>query len=402
LPPDSRRGSRVFIGAFGDAGHAFPAIALGRQLVRRGHEVALETWTRWQQHVEAEGMRFYPAPEYQVFPTRDRPLKPYEAVVRAVADTAPALRDFRPDAAVNDVLTLAPALAAEVEGIPLATLVPHFYPPTAEGVPPYGLGAMAARTRLGRSFWRATAQQMSRGVERGRRELNETRRRVGLPALERPYGGISEQLCIVGTFPQLEYPRIWPARVHVTGPLVWQPPGGASEWPSGSGARVLVAPSTAQDPGQTLLRAALSGLATLPLRVLAVSRAGTTGLASASNARVADWVSYEEAMPHADLVVCHAGHGTLATALAKGAPVVTVPAAGDMAENAARAQWAGAGLNLPGRFLSATTLRWVVEQALERPGLRVRARELAGWARAHDGAERAAQLVERFAAGAGR
>ena len=104
-------------------------------------------------------------------------------------------------------------------------------------------------------------------------------------------------------------------------------------------------------------------------------------------------------MPRADLVVCHAGHGTLATALACGTPVVTVPAAGDMAENAARAQWAGAGLNLPGRFLSATTLRWMVQRALERPGLRARAQELAGWARTHDGAETAAELVERFAAG---
>jgi UDP:flavonoid glycosyltransferase YjiC (YdhE family) len=365
--------------------------------VQRGHEVALETWSRWREHVEAEGMRFYPAPEYQVFPTRERPLKPYEAVVRAVEETAPAIRDFHPDAAVNDVLTLAPALAAEREGVPLATLVPHFYPPTGHGLPPYGLGAMAARTPLGRAFWRATARQMSIGVERGRRELNETRRRVGLPALERHYGGISQCLCIVGTFPQLEYPRTWPDGVHVTGPLVWQPPGGEAEWPAGPGPRVLVAPSTAQDQDQTLLRAALHGLADRPLRVLAVQRRGTTGLPAPGNARVVEWVSYEEAMPRADVVVCHAGHGTLATALAWGAPVVTVPAAGDMAENGARAQWAGAGLNLPGRFLSATTLRLVVERALARPGLRARARELAGWARTHDGAANAARLVERFA-----
>jgi UDP:flavonoid glycosyltransferase YjiC (YdhE family) len=260
---------------------------------------------------------------------------------------------------------------------------------------------MAARTALGRSFWRATARQMARGVELGRRELNETRRRVGLPALERQYGGISDRLCIVGTFPQLEYPRAWPAGVHVTGPLIWQPPGGESEWLAGTGPRVLVAPSTAQDPGQTLLRAALGGLARLPVNLLAVARPGTTGLPAAANARVVEWVSYEDAMPHADLVICHAGHGTLATALARGAPVVTVPAAGDMAENAARAQWAGAGLNLPGRFLSPTTLRWVVQRALERRALRTRVRELAGWARTHDGAERAAKLVERFAAGAG-
>ena len=398
MPPEALSPHRVFIGAFGDAGHAFPAIALALRLRARGHEVALETWSRWRPHVEANGIRFYAAPEYQVFPTRERPLKPYEAVVRAVGETRPSLADFRPDVVVNDVLTLAPALAAELEGVPLATLVPHFYPPTPPGLPPYGLGAMPGRGPHGRALWRALARPTHVGVERGRRELNETRRRVGLPVLERPYGGISQDLCIVGTFPQLEYPRRWPAGVHVTGPLIWQPPGGESGWPDGDGPRVLIAPSTAQDPGQTLLRAALSGLAELPVRMLAVRRPGGPALPDAPNARLVEWVSYEQAMPLSDLVVCHAGHGTLATALAWGAPVVTVPAAGDMAENGARAQWAGAGLNLPGRFLSARTLRWTVARALERPALGARARELAGWARTHDGAEAAAALVERFAA----
>jgi UDP:flavonoid glycosyltransferase YjiC (YdhE family) len=333
-----------------------------------------------------------------VFPTRERPLKPYEAVVHAVAETRPAIADFGPDVVVNDVLTLAPALGAELERVPLATLVPHFYPPTPPGLPPYGLGAMPGRSPLGRALWTVLARPTHLGVERGRRELNETRRRVGLPPLDRPYGGISEDLCMVGTFPQLEYPRRWPAGVHVTGPLIWQPPGGESGWPDGAGARVLVAPSTAQDPAQRLLRASLAGLAGLPVRVLAVRRPGAADLPDAPNARLVDWVSYAHAMPAADLVVCHAGHGTLATALAWGAPVVTVPAAGDMAENGARAQWAGAGLNLPGRFLSPMTLRWTVERALARPALASRARELAGWASTHDGADAAARLVERFAA----
>jgi UDP:flavonoid glycosyltransferase YjiC (YdhE family) len=134
--------------------------------------VALETWRRWQPHVEANGIRFYAAPEYQVFPTRERPLKPYEAVVRAVDETRPSLAEFRPDVAVNDVLTLAPALAAELEGVPLATLVPHFYPPTPPGLPPYGLGAMPGRGPHGRALWRALARPTHVGVERGRRELN--------------------------------------------------------------------------------------------------------------------------------------------------------------------------------------------------------------------------------------
>ena len=165
-------------------------------------------------------MRFSPAPEYQVFPTRERPLKPYAAAARAALETRALVRELEPDVVVNDVLTLAADLAAELEGRPRATLVPHFYPPAAPG--PAAVRdrrAAAADAARARGLAAARSRRPARGVERGRRELNGTRRRVGLPPLERPYGGISADLCMVGAFPQLEYPRRWPAGVHVTGPL---------------------------------------------------------------------------------------------------------------------------------------------------------------------------------------
>ena len=74
---------RVLLGAFGDPGHAFPMLALGSALVERGHEVALQTWRRWEDDAVAAGMTFAAAPEYQVFPTLEQPLKPYAAAVRA-------------------------------------------------------------------------------------------------------------------------------------------------------------------------------------------------------------------------------------------------------------------------------------------------------------------------------
>lgn len=394
---------KFFIGAFGDAGHAFPAVALGKELAHRGHEVTLETWTRWREHVEREGMRFAPAPEYQVFPTRERALKPYAAAARAAKETQPLVEEFAPDVVVNDVLTLAPALAAELAGRPWATLIPHFYPPFGEGLPPYGLGAMPARGMLGRAAWRLVARPMGIGVERGRLELNETRRRVGLPELGRSYGGISSDLCLVATFPQLEYPRSWPTHAHVVGPVAWEPPAAEIEMPPGDEPLVLIAPSTAQDPGQRLLRAALEGLAELPVRVLAAyNRMPERPLPEPANARLVEWIAYSQAMPLADVVVCHGGHGTLARALAAGAPVVTVPAAGDMAENGARAQWAGAGLNLPWRLLSPRTLRWTVQTVLENACFAERAHKLRRWADQNDGAARAAALVEEFATRASR
>jgi UDP:flavonoid glycosyltransferase YjiC (YdhE family) len=300
---------------------------------------------------------------------------------------------------VHDILTLAPALAAELEELPAATLVPHVYPVTASGLPPYAVGARLPRTACGRAVWWALSRPVGRGVERGRRELNETRARLGLARLARPYGGISDELTIVGTLPQLEYPRAWPSHVHVVGPLVWEPPYHEVSPPRGDDPLVLVAPSTAHDPDHRLLRAALRGLDGEPVRVLAATnrRPLRAAIRIPSNARLVDWVSYSRTMPACAAVITHAGHGTLVRALTSGCPVVAVPHAGDMAENAARAEWAGAAVRLPWRLLSATSLRLAVRRALTEPALANRAAEIARWAAAHDGSTRAAELVEAFA-----
>ena len=391
---------RVLLGAFGDPGHAFPMIALGRALAARGHDVTLQTWRRWQAEVEAEGLTFSPAPEYQVFPSGPEPLDFYEAVVHATTDTLPLLRELRPDVVVADILTLAPALAAELEGVACATLIPHVHPHGEPDFPIYSLGARLPRTDAGRWMWRHAQRPVQRGLERGRRELNDTRSRLRLPPLAHVHGGISRELALVATFPQLEYPRVWPEHVHVVGPLMWEPPARDLELPPGEEPLVLVAPSTAQDSEHRLLRAALLGLANAPVRVLATwnRRLPPRPLPVPSNARVVEWVSYSRTMPDCDVVVCHAGHGTLVRALASGCAVVACPAVGDMNENAARVDWAGAGVRLPRRFTTPRTLRLAVERSLAETSIRARARELADWARAHDAGAAAARLVERLAA----
>jgi UDP:flavonoid glycosyltransferase YjiC (YdhE family) len=90
----------------------------------------------------------------------------------------------------------------------------------------------------------------------------------------------------------------------------------------------------------------------------------------------------------------------MARALACGVPVLAVPHVGDMAENAARLDWAGAGVRLPWRLLGPRTLRLAVRRALAEPRLAERADELRRWAAVHDGASRAAGLVEQLVASA--
>ena len=389
---------RCFLGAFGDAGHAFPMLALGAELAARGHDVTYETWRHWGESVRSHGMRFVAAPEYPVFPTRERPLSPYEAVAAAVRETHPAVARGEPDVVVHDVLTLAPALAGELEGVPVATLVPHLYPVGAPGLAPFGLGARAPRTGLGAALWRGFDPVVARGLARGRDELNDVRRRIGLPARDWAFNGLSRELCLVATLPQLEYPRDWPAHVHVVGPLLWEPGSADVTPPAGDAPLVLVATSTAQDPDNRMLRAALEGLGGEPVRVLGVwnGRPLEPPVAIPANTRLVRWLSYARAMPRCALVVCHAGSGTLARALASSCPVLAVPHAGDMPENAARLVWAGAGRRLAWPLLSPRTLRHAVRHALADPSLAARAGQLGAWAAHHDGPARAADLVEEL------
>ena len=146
---------RIVVAAFGDAGHAFPAIALARELHRRGNEVLIETWEEWEEAVRAEGLNFTAAQEYMVFPPPGPDTPQGQTVAHAAQALAELIEGFEPDLVVSDILTLAPTLAAEVAGVPHATLIPHVYPVQAPGQPIYSLG-----------FWPAPDRVRAAGVER--------------------------------------------------------------------------------------------------------------------------------------------------------------------------------------------------------------------------------------------
>src|SRR3954451_15273128 len=182
-------GRRFVVAAFGDAGHAFPAIALARALRGRGHEVLVETWERWRDAVEGEGLGFTAAEEYRTFP----PPEPGSEAAASAADAAiallPLMEDFRPDVVVSDILTLAPALAAERAGLRRATLIPHVYPVHEPGMPFFAFGLQPPRTPVGRAVRRRPLPVLESGLRRGWREMNETRAAVGLPPVEGFHGG---------------------------------------------------------------------------------------------------------------------------------------------------------------------------------------------------------------------
>lgn len=368
--------ARILVAAFGDAGHAFPAISLSLALREAGHVVALETWERWREPVEELGLRFQAAEEYKVFPPP--PPGSEAGAAEAARALAPLFEEFDPELVISDILTLAPSLAAELHGVRRATLIPHLYPVHQPGMPFFGFGVMPPRTGAGRALWKGGLPVLEAGLRRGRRELNETRRALGLAPLDRFHGGMSEELVLVATYPELEYPREWPPEVRVTRPLSFEIAHPEIELPQGEEPLVLVASSTAHDPDCYLIRRVFEALRSEPVRVVATSNGHfpPDPIAVPANARLVGWLSYTQAMAAADLVVCHGGHGTICRALEAGRPLLVSPAVGDMAENGARVQWAGCGLMLPARFRHPAPLRWCVRELLGDPAYRARAAEI--------------------------
>jgi MGT family glycosyltransferase len=390
---------RVLVAAFGDPGHVFPAISLGRALAGRGHEVVVETWEERRGAVEGAGLGFAAAEEYKMFPPPEPDSDDGQHAAEAARALLPLLERMRPHVAVSDILTLAPALAAERAGVPLATLIPHIYPVVEPGLPFFAIGLRSPRTPVGRAIWRAGQRALDVGLEHGRRDLNLQRERIGLAPVERFHGGISPELALVATYPQLEYPRRWPAGVEVTGPMTFELPHAEIELPPGNRPLVLVAPSTAHDSGNRLVRTALKALAGEPVRVVATTNrvAPQSPIEVPPNAVLVDWLSYNQLMPAASLVVSHGGHGTVARALGAGTPVLICPIIGDMSETAMRVSWAKAGLSLPWRLCRPEPLRWAARRILHDPSFAAQAEKIATWGRQNDGAKRGAELVEELA-----
>src|SRR5262249_32029327 len=153
------------------------------------------------------------------------------------------------------------------------------------------------------------------------------------------------------------------------GPLSFEIPHHEIELPPGDRPLVLVAPSTAHDSENHLVRTALAALANEPVRVVATTNrvVPQRPIEVPANAVLVEWLSYSQLMPAASLVVSHGGHGTVARALAAGTPVLICPFTGDMSETAMRVDWAGCGLSLPWRLCRPGPLRWAVRRLMTDP-----------------------------------
>jgi MGT family glycosyltransferase len=158
---------------------------------------------------------------------------------------------------------------------------------------------------------------------------------------------------------------------------------------------VVIALSTSdQNQGETLQRLCD---ACAPLDIEAVVTTGPMiapeELDTSENVTAIDFVNHDEVLPRADLLVTHAGHGTVAAALANGVPMLCIPFGRDQNFNADRVETLGLGTVLDPDS-PTDVLRRAVRDMLDDDALKNRARRFSDSLRAHPGIQDALTAIE--------
>jgi MGT family glycosyltransferase len=417
---------RVFQALIAFSGNAPPQLAITRELVERGHEVRVLAHRATRQRVEATGAEFVEFhrafPEMDITRRETDTLRDWEArtpigYVRALLknalfafvedvarDCVELLEDWPAEVVVFDWMLIGVAIAAERAGLPAVTLVHCPYTLPVDGAPPMtGLGLRPMPGRVGDLRDRVLAGVVRRVfAAAGRPVINRARSEQGLA----PLSAWEDQLLGVRavymmTAAELDFAsrgRL-PANVHYVGPAFepytheWESP-----WPqANTDPLVLISFSTSYMNQRALVQRVLDAVGGLPVRALLTAGPAleVDQLRLPANARAVAFIPHRTVLPHAALVVTHAGWQTINAALSDGVPLVCVPDGRDQPDNAARVLAAGAGVRVR-KKTSPQKLRRVIAQALGDPALKRGAEAMAEVLGRSDGAVAVAEGVERL------
>ncbi|HEX8983730.1 MAG TPA: nucleotide disphospho-sugar-binding domain-containing protein [Ktedonobacterales bacterium] len=405
MMPASRQSSHFLFVLWAGGGNVPPQLNLARRLTERGHRVSILAPQLLRSRIEAAGGVFLPlheVPEHDSASLMDDLAKDWEArspmsaatrfrdglifgtALAYSKDVTAAIEEVHPDVVAPDYLLLGAYVAAERAGIPIAALVHTIYPLPAPGMPPYGMGFQPARGVVGYARDAIFSQVFSHFYNARLGILNEVRAASGL----RPLTSVFEQFAhadrlLILSSQTFDFPATaLPANVRYIGPQLedanwvapWQSPTAGNDHRP----LVLVSLSTTYQRQEEVTRRIVAALATLPVRGLV-----TLGPAlNKDNFTFPPNVSAETYIPHilvcpqVDLVVTHAGLGTVTTALNFGKPLVCIPMGRDQGDNAARVVYRGAGIQCASTA-SVNDLRSAIQRALNEPRFREGAQRIA-------------------------
>ncbi len=398
-PPETHQ--RFLFVLFEGGGNVPPMLGLARRLVERGHQVRVIGEPANEAESRAVGCAFT---AYTRAPHRfDKSAQstfmddyigksPTESLIRFIDKVmaGPALEyaqdvleelQSRPvDLVVVNEFLFGGLFAAEKLGIPHVMVTPGIYNFYLPGLPPPGVTPPPgpAGWLLDKVYARIFGQLLNHAQP----GLQRARRGIGLDEQINVLDYLNHlERSLVLTSPAFEFQAKFPSNMRYTGPVIddpalvepWESPWSADD----QRPLVAVSFSTTYQAHEAILQRVIDALRDLPVRGLVTlgPAIDEADLQAPPNVVMRRYVSHAQVFPQADLVITHAGHGTVIRALAHGVPLLCMPVGRDQPGNAARVTARGAGLKLA-PHAESKSIRQAVQKILASPAYREKARQL--------------------------
>lgn len=363
------RGLRVLLAAAGSHGDVLPMVALGRELMGRGHEVLVFANPVFATYAQQAGLPFVPISSAEAYAAllgelvEDDP----DRAFRRVAEECAALgRDYYAamrahvvpgkTVAVGGSLLFAQRLLKETGGTPSVTV--HLAPSVVRSnaqparLMPKWIKA-STPTWFKRLAWWAADQRYDAWVTQ---PLNVQRRELGLPPLSRIFQSwIHEADCVLGLFPEwfAQPQRDWPGRLQLVGfPLYDHGQAGAlpaelAAFLQAGPAPVGISAGTATARSTKFFETSIAACQAAGLRgVLLLPFAAHIPQPLPEGFFHASYAPYRALLPRLAAFIHHGGIGSTSQALLAGVPQLIRPVAYDQFDNSARAAKLGVAREL--------------------------------------------------------
>jgi UDP:flavonoid glycosyltransferase YjiC (YdhE family) len=397
---------RVLFTCLFGAGHFQPLIPLARALASAGHDVGFASPANLAPRVEANGFRCLVTPNWSLaslaktlgientrtiaksgqvpsgsaieLPPLDvrelarRRLFPELSPQALLPDLLALSSQWAPDLVVSDNYEFAGRVAAEAWGIPHASL------------------------KVGNVYSYGERQTLVQAMD-------ALRARVGLPA--DPDGVMLFRYCYFLTEPpglQADSETLPLTAVRLRHPVDQSGPETRPGWLADLADRPTIYATAGTNFNKTpgLLEDMLAALRDDPVNLILTVGQDRDPAAfgpQPDNVYVERYIPQALVFDACDVVVSHAGTGTMLDALAHGLPMVNIPIAADQPENAARCTAAGCGLTVDAEKRTPEAIRIAVRTVLAEPSYRERARRLQAEMQALPEMDTAVAVLEQLA-----
>ncbi|MFB6340196.1 nucleotide disphospho-sugar-binding domain-containing protein [Saccharicrinis sp. FJH62] len=368
-------------------GNVPPTFGVIKKLIQRGHSVNVLAEPCLERAVKAMKCNFIPFTDY--FIKKDRkedflrdhsatlfknPI--FERVIFGPAETVidqtiTVARRQAVNVLMVDILLFPALIAGEFLDIPKMLIfhMPEYMP--GPNRPPGNMGLKPGTGILTKMRDRILGKLMISKFNEFKPSLNKIRSGLGLPLLNNTIDLLNmADMRIIQTLKSFDVPiDPAPENVRYAGPVLDDPDWTQSEkweypWDKKEKSPLIVISFSSTFQNQLVaVQNCISALKDLPVKGLV-----TLGLAMENfnfdvpeNVKLVNSVQHSQVFPHADIVITHAGHGTVMRALANGVPLICLPMGRDQKDNAIKIEMKGCGIKL-----SSESKPYKIKKAIER------------------------------------